>query len=380
VSGPRPPYDAELGPWSPPLAADAAAGPWMPSREHGERGGGLLPVGGHPAVDMPPHVVEAVARAAARPAYAPTTGLPELREAIADHVGAELGRPVDPDREVIVTTGGMQALHLAARVCGRATVTHAPAFFFPQLVEAAGGRCVTVQDEGGRPDWRAFHTAVGDGTTLAIATTPVNPTGYVFREDDIDELARAVHGRDAVLLSDEAYAGLLWDGRAHLSPAGHPDVAGRALLVRSFSKTYALAAWRVGYAVGPAWLVAAMAKALQWQSIALDAVAQAAALAALTGPRAWLDGAIDELAAMRPRAVAAANASGLLRVEPPEGAAFLWAAVDGDEDGAAGRLAAAGIPSVPGRHFGARAPHLRIPFGGRAEAREALLAALVALR
>jgi aspartate/methionine/tyrosine aminotransferase len=346
----------------------------MPSREAGERREGLLAVGGHPVAGMPPHVVDAVARAAARPVYAPTLGLPELRAAIAERVSAELGRPVDPGRNVLVTTGGMQALHLAALVCGRSAATHAPAFFFPQLVAAAGGRCVAVGGADGAPDWDAFAVAVR-GATLAIVTTPVNPTGYVFTSGDLDAVAGALHGSDAPLLTDEAYAGLLWDGREHLSPAAHPDLAGRSLLVRSFSKTFALAAWRVGYAVGPAWLVAAMAKALQWQSIALDSVAQTAALAALTGPTGWLDEAVADLAAMRPRAVEAAKASGRLRVEPPQGAAFLWAEVD-DEDTAAGRLAANGVPTVAGRHFGAAAPRLRIPFGGPPDAQEELLVRL----
>ena len=87
----------------------------MPSRELAERYPGLLAIGGHPSVDMPPHVVEAAAQAARRAAYAPTRGLPALREAIAERIDAELGRPIDPDRQVLVTLGGMQGfLHLAA--------------------------------------------------------------------------------------------------------------------------------------------------------------------------------------------------------------------------------------------------------------------------
>ena len=113
---------------------------WMPSRELGERWPGLLAVGGHPAVDMPAHVVEAAARAATRAPYAPTRGLPALREAIASEHG------VDPERNVIVTLGGMQALYLAARAFGSRSVAPAPSFFFPQLVEAAGGACDVARD------------------------------------------------------------------------------------------------------------------------------------------------------------------------------------------------------------------------------------------
>jgi aminotransferase len=340
----------------------------MPSRELGERYANLLAVGGHPAVDMPPHVVAAAAQAAKRAPYAPTRGLPALREAIA----AEHG--VDPERNVIVTLGGMQGLYLAARAFGARTVTHAPSFFFPQLVEAAGGSCTVAYG------WDDFAAAIGPETTLAIVNTPVNPTGYVFREDDLDAIAAALRASDALLLSDEAYYGLLYDGLEHLSPASHPELRERTLVLRSCSKTLGMAAWRVGYAVGPAAAIDALARELQWQALAIDGVAQSAALAALTGPRDWIDAAIAELHEMRPLAIEAANAAGL-RAELPEGCAFIWAAVDGDEDAWSDRLAREhGIPALPGRHFGSREPRLRIPFGGRPDARTALLDQLASLR
>lgn len=339
----------------------------MPSRELGERWPDLLPVGGHPAVDMPPHVVEAAARAAERAPYAPTRGLPALREAIA----AEHG--VDPDRNVLVTLGGMQGLYLAARAFGRRTVTHAPSFFFPQLVAAAGGSCTVAYG------WDELAGEVDGETTLAIVNTPVNPTGYAFRAHDLDAIAAALRGSDCLLLSDEAYFGLLWDGAEHRSPADHPELRERTVTLRSFSKTFGMAAWRVAYAVGPERAIEAMATELQWQALAIDGVAQSAALAALTGPRDWIAAAFAELAAMRPRAVEAANAAGL-RAELPEGCAFLWAAMEGDEDEWSDLLARDyRVPAIPGRHFHARTPHLRIPFGGRPAAREALLEAFASL-
>jgi N-succinyldiaminopimelate aminotransferase len=252
-------------------------------------------------------------------------------------------------------------------------VSHAPSFFFPQLVQAAGGECAVAYG------WDEYATAVGPGTTLAIVNTPVNPTGAVFRAGDLDAIAAALRGSDALLLSDEAYYGLLYDGLEHRSPASHPELRERTLVLRSFSKTLAMAAWRVGYAVGPAPAIDALTRELQWQALAIDGVAQSAALAALTGPRDWLDAAIGELAEMRPRAVEAANAAGL-RAELPEACAFVWAAIDGDEDEWSDRLARDhGIPAVPGRHFHARSPHLRIPFGGPRDARDALIGAFRAL-
>ena len=339
----------------------------MPSREFAERYDGLLAIGGHPAVDMPPHVVEAAARAAERPSYAPTLGVAALREAIAALHGTA------PDC-VLVTVGGMQALWLVAQVYGARAVSHAPGFFFPQVVASAGGSCAVAYD------WDEYAAAVAAGATLAIVNTPVNPTGYVFRRHDLDAIRAAVAGSDALLVSDEAYYGLTYDGLEHLSPASHPGLGERALVLRSFSKTHAMAAWRVGYAVGPREVVAELGRVFAWQALAVDAVAQAAALAALTGPQDWIEAARGELAGMRPRAVAAANASGFLHAELPEGAAFVWAAVDGDEDEWSDRLAREhGITALSGRHFHARTPHLRIPFGGRPEARETLLERLAGL-
>jgi aspartate/methionine/tyrosine aminotransferase len=340
---------------------------FMPSRAFAERYEGLLATAGHPVVDMPPHVVEAATRAAERPAYAPTLGAPTLREVIAELHGTT------PDC-VLVTVGGMQALHLVAQVYGTRAVSHAPAFFFPQVVEAAGGSCAVAYD------WDEYAASVARDATLAIVNTPVNPTGYVFRAVDLEAIAAALDGRDALLVSDEAYFGLVYDGLEHLSPASHRELRDRTLVLRSFSKTYAMAAWRVGYAVGPRAVITELARAFAWQALGVDAVAQAAALAALTGPQDWIEAARAELNEMRPRAVAAANATGVLRALLPEAAAFVWSEVDGDEEVWSDRLAREyGITALPGRHFHARTPHLRIPFGGRPEARGALLERLASL-
>src|SRR5438477_6827126 len=136
----------------------------MPSRAFAERYDNLLAIGGHPAVDMPPHIVEATARAAQHPAYAPTLGAPSLREAIAELHATNADC-------VLVTVGGMQALYLVAQVYGARAVSHAPAFFFPQVVEAAGGSCSVAYG------WDEYAAATDGRATRAIVNPPGDPTG-----------------------------------------------------------------------------------------------------------------------------------------------------------------------------------------------------------
>ena len=263
----------------------------MPSRAFAERYPNLLATGGHPAVDMPPHVVEAAARAAERPAYAPTLGAPALREAIAAQLSGELGWAVDPERNVLVTVGGMQALYLAAQCFGARAVVHAPSFFFPQVV--ARGRRELHGDRRrrrARPTGTRSAAAIDGETTLAIVNTPVNPTGYVFRPHDLDAIAAALAGTDALLLSDEAYAGApLRRARARLArlaPGAARAHARAAQLLEDARR------WPRGASAsrsGRRDAIETMARAFAWQALAVDGVAQAAAHAALTGPQDWIE-------------------------------------------------------------------------------------------
>lgn len=351
--------------------------PWLGPREViEERGWPMLNLAGTPSVDLPDHVVEAASRALRHPPYPGTRGMAELRRAIADKVSSELATPVDPDTEVLVTVGSMQGLHLAARVCcdpSHDAVAHAPSFFYEDLAAMSGVSCRWTGGSDGAPDWEALAGGIRAETSLVFVNTPGNPTGHVFRDDDLDRLARAVRDHDCWVVSDEAYLGYEHDGREHLSPAAHPDLRPRTVVVRSFSKTYAMGPWRVGYAVGPREVIASMAKMLQYWIIGVDSVAQTAALAALTGPDEWMREVIAGIAETRLRVVDALNTTGFLKAEVPEAGTTAWPEItdpDLTEDDVSIRLGRDfGIPAVQGRLFGAGSPHVRIPFGGlRADA------------
>lgn len=381
------PYDADLSALSPTQSRSIVDLPWLGPREVAEaHPWPMLSLGGTPSADLPAHIVDAARRSAAHPKYPGTLGDQALREAIAERVGPELGIAVDPDSEVLVTVGSMHALHLAATVCtrlnGRA-IAHAPAFFYRDIASAAGGICDWTGGEDGPPDWVRFTAALDKDVSTVFVNTPVNPTGYVFTEQDLEALAAAVHGRPVWVVSDEAYQAYVYDGAVHLSPAAHPDLRSKTLVVRSFSKTYALGAWRVGFAVGPAALISSMAKLLQYTVIGVASVVQAAALAAYIGPQDWASAIWTGLGRTRLQVVDAINGTGVLTTVVPQAGTTVWARLpDGSDEDSMSRWLGRdyGIPAVQGRLFGSMTPHVRIPFAGASSAAGVLLERLVRLR
>lgn len=346
----------------------------------------MLPLGGTPSVSLPDHIVEAAVRAARHPPYPGSLGDRDLRVAIAERLREELGTTIDPDREVLITVGSMHALHLAAAVCtsdAAGAISPAPSFFYKDVVAAAGGSCQWTGGDDGPPDWGAFSAGLDDSVSAVFISTPVNPTGYVFLEEDIEALCSAVGRRPVWIVSDEAYEAYVHDGRRHISPAIHPELRNRTLIIRSFSKKYALGAWRIGFAVGPEPVISAMAKLLQYSVIGVATIVQAAAYAAYTGPQEWVKHMTRQIGQLRLKVVDAVNRTQLMHAMSPEAGTTAWARIVDDrwtEDDLSQVLGREhGIPGVQGRLFGARLPHLRIPFAGRPEAADDLIAGLNSL-
>jgi aspartate/methionine/tyrosine aminotransferase len=345
----------------------------------------MLAVGGTHSAVTPVHVTNAVREAAMSPKYPPTMGDLALREAIAERLESEFGRPVDPHSEILITNGSMQALHLAVEACntnGNA-VSHAPSFFYGDIAAAVGVQLRWTDGGDLRPDFAAFGRDLRrTRATLAIVNSPCNPTGYVFTAQDIDEIAAAVRDSDAWLLSDEAMMSYVYGSKSHLSPAAHPNLHARTIVARSFSKMYSMGPWRTGYAYGPPPIIAAMAKLLQWSVIGVNAIAQAAALSALTGPQQWMRDTISRLEEVRVDAAAALNASGVLHALVPEAGAVLWAEItetNWTEEDCSVDLRRRGIPAVKGALFGSSTPHVRIPFAGEPDSANSLIQLLPTL-
>lgn len=215
---------------------------------------------GYPDFDGPPLLRERVAwhMANGHNQYAPLAGVPDLLEQIAHKVETLYGQVVDPARQVAVTPGATEAIYCAiTAVVGRGdeVILFDPAYdTYEPGIRLNGGRAVRIPTKypDFRIDWQRVADTVSDRTRLILLNNPHNPSGAVWSAGDIEGLRRVVAGTDILLLSDEVYEHITFDGRPHLSLLRFPDLASRAFCISSFGKTYHATGWRVGYCVAPA--------------------------------------------------------------------------------------------------------------------------------
>jgi len=324
-------------------------------------------LGGSPRAPLPDHVIEAARGAAAREGYAPSTGEPELREAIAAQLESE-GIDAKPER-ILVTNGAMQALDISFRALllnGDGVLIPQPGFFIGGQVRQAGGRLVSLpspETDRFRPDWGAADRVVDEGTRVLYVNTPVNPTGYVFRRSDVEAAIDLAERHDLAIVSDESYSRFVYGGLEHLSPASYAEARERTILIRSFSKDFAMPGWRLGYALLPSKSANSVMRAFEWACLCVNRTSQAAGLAALTGPKGWTNAFVRE-AEVRARWVSEAlDTIPGIRCTAPEGGLNALLGFDGDTARLVSRLVLQqGVPVHPGEAFGAPA-YFRIQFG-----------------
>jgi len=342
-------------------------------------GAAVVPLHGTPSPPLPPHVAAAVTETLTHPMRTPPArGLEALREALAAELARTTGRTVDPATELLVTNGAMQALGVVFRSLvspGDEVVVPAPCFFFEGPIRAAGARPVYVRStrvDGWGWDADAVDRAVGPAARVLLLCNPENPTGHVPSVDEVAALAGVAARRGLRIVTDEAYEGALWEQVALASAFGAVE---DAIVVRSLGKSLSMPQLRIGLIAGPAAGVAACATTLEWDCLRVGVAAQAAALAALDGPRDWLADVRSGLARDREAALSAVGAVDGLGVVAPRGGPFLFlSAADGRET-LADELLAVGLPVVDGRAF--QAPGCaRLPFGGAHAAGAELASAL----
>jgi aspartate aminotransferase len=328
---------------------------------------------GEPDFDTPEHVIDAAAAAARDGAthYTSNAGLPACRRAISDAMASDYG--VDHDSsEVVVTVGGMEALHLATlAVVGPGEELLYPGPAWPNYTTQAflaDGKPIEVPmsaESGFDLDADRLIERMGPETAAVVLTTPSNPTGRVFDADAIRAVVEAAADRGVYIIADEVYAGLTYDGdpRGIAALTDHPS---HVLTVGSCSKTYAMTGWRLGWLAGDSAIIDEAVKVRESTTACASSIAQHAAIAALTGPQEPFEEMYEAFRRRRDYVVDRIEAIDGLSAPRPEGAfyAFLDPAVEGDSlPFAKFLLEEHGVVLAPGSGFGrAGEGRLRLSF------------------
>ncbi|GAK25579.1 pyridoxal phosphate-dependent aminotransferase [Serratia liquefaciens] len=251
---------------------------------------------GAPNFACEPQLVEAVSQAmhAGHNQYAPMSGVAALRTALADKVERLYGARYDADEEITVIASASEGLYSAISALvhpGDEVIYFEPAFdSYAPIVRLQGATPVAIKLslEDLHIDWDEVAAAINSKTRMIIVNSPHNPTGSVFGEHDIERLTALTRNTDIVILSDEVYEHVVFDGDIHHSMARHPQLAERSVIVSSFGKTYHVTGWRVGYCMAPAALMDEIRKVHQFMVFSADTPMQYAFAEALANPQSYL--------------------------------------------------------------------------------------------
>jgi methionine transaminase len=252
---------------------------------------------GFPDFGCDERIVDAVSQAMrdGHNQYPPMAGVAALREAIADKIERVYGRRYDAASEITVTAGATQALLttiLATVHPGDEVIVVEPTYdsYLPSI-ELAGGKPVFVTLEA--PDYAIpfdrLAASITPKTRLILINTPHNPTGTVWRAEDMRKLEEIVRGTNVLILSDEVYEHMVYDGQPHESVARYPELAARSFIVSSFGKTFHVTGWKVGYVAAPAALTAEFRKVHQFNVFTVNTPMQVGLAHYLRDPQPYLD-------------------------------------------------------------------------------------------
>lgn len=318
---------------------------------------------GFPDVDGPSSVVEQAVSALREGAnqYAPGLGVPALRRAIAAHQQRYYDIALDPDRQVVVTTGateGIAAALLALVEPGDEVVVLEPSYdSYDAMIAMAGGvrRGVPLRAPHFRLEGDALRAAVGPRTRVLLLNSPHNPTGTVLTREELALVASVAVEHDLVVVTDEVYEHLTFDGHAHVPLCTLPGMAERTLTLSSVGKSWSFTGWKVGWATGPADLVSAVLAAKQWLTFTSGAPLQPAVAHAIEHEDAWPRELAASLSTRRDLLVTGLRSLGL-DARSSEGTYFTVTDVEhlGWEDGRAFCLALpdrAGVVAIPLQGF-----------------------------
>jgi len=251
---------------------------------------------GFPDFDADPRLKELVWKymQAGQNQYAPMQGIPALREKIVAKTQALYGRTCDPAMEITITAGATEGLFAAITAAvqpGDEVIVVEPAYdAYVPVIELNGGRPVFVKMTfpDYQVDWAAMKNALSPNTRMIILNSPHNPTGAMLSKGDLQSLGELVAGTDILILSDEVYEHIVFDGRRHESILRYPDLADRSFVISSFGKTYHTTGWKVGYCIAPQSLSREFQKVHQFLTFAVNTPVQHAYAEFLDNREAYL--------------------------------------------------------------------------------------------
>lgn len=332
---------------------------------------------GEPDFDTPDHIKEAAEKALAegQTKYTPSAGTPELREAIAEKVGAK-GIEATAD-EVLVTPGAKHAIFCAMAAAldpGDEVLIPSPCWTYEGIVKVAGGKPVfveTTQADGFKLKADKLQEKLTQKTKMLLLNYPNNPTGAVMGEEGLRAIADLASDRGLWVLTDEIYDCLVYEGK-HASVASPPGMRERTIYVNGFSKPYAMTGWRLGYSVAPVELVREMVKIQEASTSCAASFVQAAGVAALKGPQDCVQRMVEEYRKRRDIIVEGLNSIEGFECEKPEGAFYAFPSIE--ELGVKSMelcerlLREAGVAAVPGSAFGPYGEgHIRFSYANSEE-------------
>jgi len=286
---------------------------------------------GEPDFDTPANVVEAAVDALHKgwTHYGPSAGLPELRQTIADYVSRTRFVKVSPD-EVVVVPGGKPIIFftmLALIDEGDEVIYPNPGFpIYESMIHYVGGRAVPIRLHEERDfslDVKELAGLITERTKLIVLNSPQNPTGGVMERRDVEQLAKVVGDRNILVLSDEIYSRLLFEGE-HFSIMSVPGMQERTILLDGFSKTYAMTGWRMGYGVMRADLAAHITRLMTNSNSCTASFTQMAGIEALRGDQSSVDRMCAEFKRRRDVVVAGLNKIKGFSCRMPKGAFYVF--------------------------------------------------------
>jgi aspartate aminotransferase len=319
---------------------------------------------GEPDFDTPSNVIEAAVDALHKgwTHYGPSAGLPELRQTIAEYVSRTRGVRVTPE-EVVVVPGGKPIIFFAilALINEEDEVVYPnPGFpIYESMINYVGGKAVPIQlreDHDFSVDVNELAGLVTDRTKLIILNSPHNPTGGVMQRKDVEQVARLIGDRNIMVLSDEIYSRLLFEGD-HFSIMSVPGMQERTILLDGFSKTYAMTGWRMGYGVMRPDLAAHMTRLMTNSNSCTASFTQMAGIEALRGDQASVDHMCGEFKRRRDVFVAGLNKIKGFSCRMPKGAFYVFPNITKtgwkSKPLADALLEQAGVAALSGTAFGA---------------------------